>query len=364
MPKVEKYFKLFFLKFSKPTAPFHSKNIGQSIDAKVKKAVINSKQQAFKNLNSFVVNNEIKSPPASQDQVAKPAENQDDISKETPKPNVKEFLPSPELSPLYTRDNEVRDHFNPMNQYFRPGHQDARFPNETPFNANPILDTRWLGGNRPLYDNRPPNESIRPPPPIEFMRPPQFPHGRNTNTNIDNLYHYQQHRHHHPHHHEERITFPNEENSNSNEVKNWPGPSQVPALHFKQPHLYNSEQKTNLFSSENFPPKTRGTWKWIPEEDSSSEPEINTSHSPPLLYETYPQPPRDRPYSFEAPSGGFFSNLFTSKHHHPPETSYQRAPSGPGTWPSSGSDTLVVTEEYAKHEDHGKGGHNEGKHLR
>lgn len=357
--------KFNFQFFSNPTAAqFHPKSIGQSIDAKVKQAVINSKQQAFKNLNVFNAKNEVKTV-ASQDQIARPAQVQNDISVDSPKDH---FLPSPELSPLYNRENELPDHFHPMNNYHRPPKQETRFPTEssnTPFSSNPMLGTRWSSGNQPPHNQPPLNEVTRPT--IDFMRPPQFHQGRNTNVNFP--FYQPRHR---PFHQEENFKFPSQEISNSDEYlrsANWPNQVHGPEIHYK---------------------KTKGTWKWIPDEDSternysdfqSSEPESTLPHHEPQLhYETSrPQTSHDRPYSFDSPED---KPSYSSYHNHNQPTPTQlserfptgpaflpegssRFPTGPGAWPSSGTDTLLATEEYStlKHDGPVKVGH-DGKQLR
>lgn len=290
----------------------------------MKQAIINSKTQAFKNHNIF--KNEPKKVP---DQIARPAEVQADISRDAPP--SRDFLPSPEVSPLYTRENEPRDHFHPMNHYYRPVNQDARFPTETPFSANPVLDTRWLGGSRA------PNEAIRPP--MEFMQPPQLQHGRNT---IVDYPFFHVHRNpfqqfHNRHISEEKINFPSGESSASDELKGSPWAHQVPALNFK---------------------KTKGSWKWVPDEEidlkpssigSDTEPRLPTFDPPSStsFESSSPQTSRDRPYSFESQDSNPFSSFFGS---HPSSSpligSSQHHRLGPSAWPSSGSETLLSAEEY------------------
>lgn len=299
----------------------------QNVDARVKQAIINSKTQAFKNHNIF--KNEAKK---ATDQIARPAEVQVDVSNDA-RPPSKEFSPSPEVSPLYTRENEPREHFSPMNHFYRPTKPDAQFPTETSFSANPTMNTRWLGGDR---------EPMRSP--MDFMQPPgQFQQGRNTNVDYP-FYHahgnqfHQQFHHQHRHASEEKINFPSDE-SGLEEPRGWP--DRVPALNFK---------------------KTKGSWKWVPDEDSSSgEPESHTF--PPSLNSfesSSPQTTRDRPYSFESNEPSPFGNFF-----HPsssPLIGTSRLPTGPAAWSSSGSETLLSTEEYqpssggGKHGESGKNG--------
>lgn len=314
--------------------------------------MINSKQQAFKNLNAFNVKSEA-TKEASQDQIAKPAEVKNDFSIEGPKDH---FLASPELSPLYNRENELQDHFNPMNTYYRPTKQDARFPTESTFSSNPTLDTRWLGGNQA------PNEVTRHS--TDFSRSHQFQQGRNTHINFPFF-----HQHHAPQHfqYEDKFKFPSGENSNSDEYlksSNWPNQVHGSEINYK---------------------KTKGSWKWIPDEDSTernyseihtSGPDIKISHhkSHQSHYETpRPQTSHDRPYSFDSPDERpSFGNSFHNQHQpsssplterypqgHPSDGS--RYPTGPAAWPLSSSDSLLTTEEYAvvKHEDPTK-----SKHLR
>lgn len=320
--------------------------MGQAIDARVKQAVINSKEQAFKNLNNLISKQETKNTKAH-DQIARPAEVQNDISKENPK----DFLPSPEVSPLYRRENLIQDHFNPMNHYYRPAKQDARFPTETPFSSNPMLDTRWLGGNRS------PNEIGH----QSYGSIPSLQHQQGRSTNVDfPPYHNTQHVHRH-YQHEEKFSFPSDEPSAGGDGRptSWPIQNPLP-----QP-IYKSN---------------KGSWKWVPDEEyhprntteypreyhySEPEPKITygtqTPHEAPRI-----QTSRDRPYQFDSHEGGPYNHLHNN--HNSPSTvtiiESTGLPTGPGAWPSSGSDTLLTTEEYTsgKHDEHIKSGHS--KHLR
>lgn len=312
---------------------------GQVIDARVKQAIINSKQQAFKNFN--MLNTKVETKKSGPDQVAKSAEVNSDISKENPK---QQFLPSPEVSPLYNRENQLQDHFSPINQYYRSTQQDARFPTDTPFSsARPTLDTRWLGGNRS------PTDFVKPTQPFDFRRAPHYPQTQGKNSHGQDLSFHNSH--HQVFHNEDRVVFPSDEPQTGNEIKQtWPVDHNVPT--FKQ---------------------TKGSWKWIPDDESftrnvtnyfhASEPE--TKHlqpsGPPLLFESYPPPypprERDHPYSFDQPKG-LLSQLFGNFNQNSPapvsESYYQRLPTGPSGYPSSGADTYVVTEEYStpKHEEY------------
>lgn len=322
-----------------PTQPQFAKNLGQSIDAKIKQALIYSKQKAFENLNALNQKHEITSSKIN-DQVARPAEVQTDILNHNPPPNSNprgEFYASPELSPLFTRDNQPRDHFSPMNHYYRPVSQDARFPTESPFSENPMLDTRWLGGNRS------PMEATRAP--IDFMIPPQ--QARNTNVNFPfyNTQSRQTHRNHFSN--EEKVTFPSDDHNPELRTHIHPHQIQVPALNFKQPT------------------SAKGSWKWIPDEsvniiNSTANSEEQLSF-PPTLYETSrPQTAHDRPYSFE-------SSHSTHLHHNRHQLSsasltenfHHRIPTGPAAWPSSGSESLLSTDEYRPSSEK----HEEGEHL-
>lgn len=325
--------------------------MGQSIDAKVKQAILHSKTQAFKNHNIFKVKQEVKRP-VIPDQIARPAEVQNDISKENPKT----FLPSPEVSPLF---NRVQDNFAPMQEYHHPVNHNLRLQPETPFSTNPPSENRWLGENHSTNDIQRP---------IDVPRLSQFHQGRNTNINFpyhQTLHHHHQHHVHRQYSNEENFKFPSDEHS-SEELRStsWPSynptniPSHpVPALNFKN---------------------TKGTWKWIPEEENhpknSSEiygfvPESKISvHETPLLYESRPQTTRDRPYSFDTQEQNPYSNSFN--HHSQPSPAAlienSRYPTGPAAWPSSGSDHLLPTEEYlvTQHEESAKGGITDHKHLR
>lgn len=326
--------------------------MGQSIDAKVKQAVLHSKTQAFKNQNMFNMKQEVKQP-SIPDQIARPAEVQNDISKDNPK----SFLPSPEVSPLF---NRLPDHFAPMKEYYQPVNQDSRYHQETPFSTNSPSENRWLSGNQS------PNDIHRPA--IDVPRPTQYQlQGRNTNINFpyQNLHHQHQLHVHRQYSNEENFKFPNDERS-SEELRSTSWPSNNP---------YQENIPSHQVPSLNFK-NTKGTWKWIPEEENhirnSSEiygfvPESKIAvHETPLLYETRPQTTRDRPYSFDTPE----QNPYSFNHHSQPSPAAlienSRFPTGPAAWPSSGSDHLLPTEEYlvTKHEESGKGGITDHKHLR
>lgn len=292
----------------------------------MKQAIINSKQQSFKNLEK---SNKLK------DQVRLEAVHSDNTeSPPPPAPTAKEFFPSPELSSFYTPDNRVQDHFHPVNQYMRiqPQH-DAQFPNDNHFNVHhPIIDTKWLGSNRtPMHDN---------------LRPPDlFPHFyaqhglRNTNVEFKNQHAYNDRHvnfppHHHHHYHqppqishsirggeltgERSMVFPTDSNPlNMEEIVR-----QVPALPTKSPGLTITE-------------RSRGTWKWIPDSD-----EETANFNPHTKFSQHEfqshQTSRDRPYSFE--SSDIFSQQTTP-------------PSGPSSWRSSGSSE---TEEITGRPEEGE----------
>lgn len=295
--------------------------------------LLNNKNQALKNLNIF--NNKIRNEGKNNlDQDAKPAEHQADIFNEN---LTKEFVPSPELNSFYSHENHIRDHFNPMNQYYRPTKQDAQFPTESPYSVQPIKDTKWLGGNKL------PNEHLQ---------------GRNTKIVADSLpqYHHIHSTHsffgREPVRNETQITFPTSSYnfpSNIDEDQQqpvvWPNQIQVPVL--------NSNKDVN---------KQRGSWKWVPESEVFANrnftdlgPHSKTTFQGPYSYETpRPQTVRDRPYIFDSPTPVY----------HPPINSYitnyipptasgisgytditePRFPTGPSAWPSSGGgDTIVST---------------------
>ena len=293
----------------------------------------------FSNPNE--IRNEVKK--SEPDQIARPAENQPDISKVNPP--TKEFQPSSEVSPLFNRDNSIQHSFTPMSQYYHPANpQEARYPTESTFSSNPVTDTRWLGGDRS------PNELMSQP--IDHRQPPprnhQFLQGRNTNieTLIQQMHRNIQ-RHFYPHsqpsypshpsYSDEKISFPSDDFSKHDE--SWPPQNQnVPALNFKQP---------------------KGIWKWIPEEEtpSSNFSESSFESEPKLLHQgphTFHEQPRqqishDRPYSFDSPTQNPYSHLYINHQQTSPttDTQTQRYPTGPAIWPSSGaSDTLLSTEEY------------------
>ena len=317
--------------------------MGQVIDAKVKQAIINSKEQAFKNLNVFNVKHETKKQP-TQDQVAKPAEVQNDISKDNPK----DFLPSPEVSPLYSRENKLEDHFHPMNHYYRTVKQDARFPTDTPFSSKPILDTRWLSGNRSpndighhLHGSTHHQQQGR----STYVDFPPYPNVQHVHRHFQN---------------EEKFSFPPDDHSIGEEIRStpWSVQNQAPQPNYKS---------------------SKGSWKWIPDEEYNprnltdyhySEPEIKVhSYGSQYPYEQPPRPQtsRDRPYPFDSHDGVHYNHFHN--HHGPMPAVLEestRLPTGSAAWPSSGSDTLLTTEEYVsgKHEEQIKSGHSDTKHLR
>jgi hypothetical protein len=280
------------------------------------------------------------------DQDARPNEVKADVSKESPKG----FLPSPELHPKYSSD--PKDHFSPMNnnnnEYYRPSlppsSPSQSYQTESPFSTNTVPEPRWPGGGRQ------PTEPTHPAQPLDFMHPPQY-HPRNTHITDSPPFHssrnFQRPFH---HHYDDRLTFPSDENANSEEFK--PHSWQTPALP---------------------PKKAKGTWKWIPDEDYdarnstfSSEFEQKSVH---FGFETpRPQTTRDRPFSFESFESNPYGHLFHNSHPPtpptPPSDSYNRYTTGPGSWASSGSDSLLAEEfQGAKQEEHKHGNHDH-QHLR
>jgi hypothetical protein len=250
-------------------APIHS-STNFLPDGKLKQAIISSKQPTFNNLSKL------------KDQIARPAEVQPDISKELPpppEPTAKVFVPSPELSSLFNSHNQMHDHFHPLDQYMRPPTKDARFPFEHPYSAQAEFEHKWLAANRSPND-------------IGMLRNThvEFPHHHESQINFhhhSDLYHAR-----HNHHHlfsGERMVFPSEASAFSNEIKgNWPPPP--PPSRTPEP---------------NHNERTKGTWKWIPEndEEESEPPEgrFHAFHTGPVIYDSpRPHTVRDRPYSFES----------------------------------------------------------------
>lgn len=280
-------------------AQIHKQNLLP--DGKLKQAIINSKQQSFKNL--------VDKSGKLRDQIARPAEVQADISRDTP-PSGREFIPSPELNQLLITNNHMQDHFHPLNQYFRPPtNQDARFPLENPFNTQPqIVDTKWLGGNRSPTEQQ---QNIHP---NDIIPNILKQHGMYRNTQVE-----------FPHHHVDRqVHFPQQFQQSSHYSHNYHNPfssssSSGERMIFPESKPFSDEIK-------NFPPllsktpdfikneRMKGSWKWIPEteeENPTAQPEsrFQSFHSGPSIYEQIaqqrPQTVRDRPYSFEL--GDFFS---------------------------------------------------------
>ena len=286
-------------------------------EGKLKQAIIHSKQQSFKNI--------IDKSGKLKDQIARPAEVQADIAVQSPpRSTSNEFFPSQELSPLYTPENHIQNHFHPMNQYFRPPiKQDAHFPQDNSFNLPQQIDTKWLGGNRSPNDNLNPND-VNP----HFMQQ----HGQFRNTHVEfphhhedrqvhfhnvhnpNDYHHQHHYHHQFNHFNhgsantgERMIFPNEQSPFSNEeiIKTTVS---IPTWPTKIPDFNKQEAKL------------KGSWKWVPESEEEihfttlqPETKFHSFHSPTHFYDSHkPQTVRDRPYTFES------SEIFS--HHTTPPT--------------------------------------------
>lgn len=315
----------------------------------MKQAIIHSKQQSFKNL--------IDKSGKLKDQIARPNEVQADIAVETPlRPTSKEFVPSPELSHFYTPENNIQDHFHPMNQYYRPPlKQDANFPQENSFNLPQQFDAKWLGNNRSPNNNFNPNiVSSHVAPQHGTLRNTQieFPHHHvDRHVHFHNPYDYHHHYHQFNHfgHHGgsntgERMVFPNDASPFSDEVKTTPS---IPSWPTKIPELNKNE-------------RMKGSWKWIPEveEDSPTiqpESKFQSYHSHGFHYEiAKPQTARDRPYTFES------SELFNQ---------HTTPPTGPSsTWSSSsGTAEALVGDEYTTAKDHyqeGEKGKLEIKHIR
>lgn len=299
-------------------------------DARLKQAIINSKQQSLKNL--IDKNGKLK------DQIARPNEVQADIAVETPlrSTSTKDFVPSPELSPLYTANNHIQDHFHPVNQYYRPPtKQDVHFPHDSSHPSH--LDTKWLGSSRSPTDS--PNDIS----PSQFMQQ----HGRTRNTQIDyplrhhhvdRDVHYNDFNNHHFHHDHykshfnqhisentgERMVFPSEASPFSDEIT---PPSSLPPWPQKIPELNKHE-------------KMKGSWKWVPEGDDETEtippetkfPGFNVHSS---FFESHkpPQTVHDRPYAFES------SEIFS--HHTTP-------PTGPGSSSHGGTAEALTSNGHNK----------------
>ncbi|KAL7018201.1 hypothetical protein ACKWTF_010665 [Chironomus riparius] len=368
--------------YSHPT-PAQIVNQNSLRDEKLKQAIIHSKQQSLKH----IIDKSVK----LKDQIARPAEVQQDIAVQTPpRSSSKEFYPSQELSPLYTPENNIQSHFHPMNTYYRPPtKQDAHFPQDNSFNFPQQIEAKWLGGNRSPNDNLNPNDA---------NSPVMQQHGQFRNTHVDfqhqhadrqahfhnvhnpHDYHHQHHFHHQFNHFDhgsantgERMIFPNEQNpfSNDEAIKSTPSiqawPTKVPD--FNKPEL-----------------KPKGSWKWIPEDDGGDEvntfpPDVmfntfppdtkfntflkdqkfnpfppdtkfNTFHSPTHFYDSNkPQTVRDRPYSFES------SEIFS--HHTTP-------PTGPGSSSFGATAEALTSEDTTTKEQEGddKEAKLDIKHLR
>ncbi|KAG5672171.1 hypothetical protein PVAND_002322 [Polypedilum vanderplanki] len=300
--------------------------IAPSIDGKLKQAVINSKQQSFKNLVD-------KNTGKLKDQIAKSAENQPDISKELPPTpssdsTAKQFIPSPELTSLFNPDNQAHNHFKPFNQFMRPPSKDASFP----FENNEI--DKWFGGH-----NRSPNEHHIHPNDVNHNFLQQ--HGMLRNTHVE-----------FPHHHSDRQTnfhqhhyFPQEQyhsrNSqhsfqfNANSGERMIFPSDTPFSEEFKNNNNNWPSKLPEMNSKN--ERLKGTWKWIPdnnEDNESPEAKFHTFHSGPVIYDSpRPHTVRDRPYTFES------TDVFNQQ---------TTPPTGPGigsTWPTA--EALMTGEEIS-----------------
>lgn len=169
---------------------------------------------------------------------AKPAQVQADVSAI----ESNKFQPSPELNTLYNSQNELRDHFHPTNQYYKPFNQDARYNYETTFNRNPLddssIETKWLGASDLRHNSG----------------------NRNTHVHASEPYYKPHVLRHQPYHskfqenHQQddrKIAWPNDVHVSKEEVR-----TPVWLNQFRTPESDNSAEY----------PKTKGSWKWIPEE--------------------------------------------------------------------------------------------------
>lgn len=284
---------IIFIFHRNPTPASIHKNPQLIPEGKLKQAIINNKQQNFKNI--IERSNKLKDQVRLETQPAEIKSEEKEESRQTPPPppTPKEFIPSPELNNLYTsNENRLQDHFHPMNHYYRlPSQHDAQFPHENHhFNGqNPIIDTKWLGSSHP--------------PLSDHHRHPHYVNQhaiRNTNVEFPHLHGERVNFPPHNFHQKpfafptrsgeltgERMVFPIDSSLNQEETIR-----QVPALPTKIPGLQHLSERT------------KGTWKWIPESD-----EEVISFNPFSKFTQFDfqrhQPSRDRPYSFES------SDIFT-----------------------------------------------------
>lgn len=239
---------------------------------------------------------------------------------------------------MYGRENQLQDHFHPMNNYFRPVKPDSRFPKETPGSSNQMQDSKWTTQptNEPRY------------PQYGFVQPTQDQQGRS--TKIDFLPYHAFRQPHQSLNHDKKISFPSDDHSNADDLNQFP-----------QPSYKNS----------------KGSWKWIPDEEYNPsklsdyhhhEPESKVTYSSHFLSESpRPQTSRDRPYSFDSTDSDSFNNPYHNQNSPSAAalTEYTKLPTGSATWASSGSDSLLTTEEHSgKHDEFIKNGHSTPKHLR
>ena len=144
---------------------------------------------------------------------------------------------------MYNSQNELRDHFHPTNQYYKPFNQDARYNYETTFNRNPLddasIETKWLGASELRHNNG----------------------NRNTHIHTSEPQYHPQVLRHHPYHskthqnHQQddrKIVWPDDVNVSKEDVRTTP----VWHNQFRIPEPDTSKDY----------PKAKGSWKWVPEE--------------------------------------------------------------------------------------------------
>lgn len=169
----------------------------------------------------------------------------------------------------------MRDHFHPTNQYYKPFNQDARYNYETSFNRNPLddasIETKWLGASELRHNNGNRNTHIHTSEP--YYHPQVL---RN------HPYHSKKHEHHQQD--DRKVVFPNDVHVSKEEIR-----SPVWLNQFRTP-------ETPTDNSAEYP-KTKGSWKWVPEEQEEIHNLTQYKDEPKILFNGpssyYPPPQRD-----------------------------------------------------------------------
>ncbi|CAO1427284.1 unnamed protein product [Diamesa tonsa] len=183
-----------------------------------------------------------------------------------------DFQPSPELSTLYNSQNELRDHFHPTNQYYKPFNQDARYNYETSFNRNPLddasIETKWLGASELRHNNGNRNTNVH-------ASEPQY------NPQVHRHHPYHSNKHHNHQQDDRKVVWPNDVHVSKEDVRTTP--------------VWHNQFRIQEQDSSKDYPKPKGSWKWVPEEQEQIHNLTRYNDEPRIIFDgpsSYYPPPQ------------------------------------------------------------------------